>query len=541
MGESHATNAATGVAAGPQRNHGWWSVAGGARGRRVGARKLPLASGATALYSVGRMPGELRMSNDRAARVNPVRANSGRSPETVALKHALTGLAGASIEWYDFLLFATAAALVFPTVFFSATLSPFVALIASFSTFAVGFVARPVGAVLFGIMGDRVGRKAAFATALILMGTATMLIGFLPSYRTAGALAPLALTLLRLAQGLAVGGQWGGAILLATESVSKSRRGLYGSIAQAGLPVGVILANLAVLIANGATSPVDFMTYGWRIPFLLSIVLVGLGLFIHFRVEDTVAFRQLQQAKPLSGANAAADATKPMRANASPILLAFRLHPKSILLAAGANVGGMLAFYILITYVIAYGTSAAGLQLPRTTMLVALLVAQVAFLPCIIFAGTLSDRVGRRRMYITGVVLLGIWGFILFPMIETRSLLWITAAISIGLFFVSLSYGPLAAMFAELFDTRVRYCAVSLAYQISAIVGGALAPIIATSLYARYHSNLSISIYMGGASALSLVCISLLKTTHETDGCPRNCMRIGQVARHTHPGIEIGR
>jgi MFS family permease len=462
------------------------------------------------------MPGELRMSNDRAARVNPARANSGRSPETVALKHALIGLAGASIEWYDFLLYATAAALVFPTVFFSATLSPFVALIASFSTFAVGFVARPIGAVLFGIMGDKVGRKAAFATALILMGTATTLIGFLPSYRAAGALAPLALTLLRLAQGLAVGGQWGGAILLATESVSKSRRGLYGSIAQAGLPVGVILANLAVLIANGATSPADFMTYGWRIPFLLSIVLVGLGLFIYFRVEDTVAFRQ-QQTKSLSGTNATADAGRPMRAGASPILMAFRLHPKSILLAAGANVGGMLAFYILITYVIAYGTSAAGLQLPRTTMLLALLVAQVAFLPCIIFAGALSDRVGRRRMYITGVVLLGIWGFILFPMIETRSLLWITAAISIGMIFVSLSYGPLAAMFAELFDTRVRYCAVSLAYQISAIVGGALAPIIATGLYARYHSNLSISIYMGGASALSLVCISLLRTTHETD------------------------
>jgi MFS family permease len=449
------------------------------------------------------------MSNSEAALADPPRADSGRSKDAAALKHARTGLAGASIEWYDFLLFATAAALVFPTVFFSATLSPFVALIASFSTFAVGFISRPVGAVLFGHIGDRIGRKAAFAAALILMGTATTLIGLIPPYRTVGAFAPLALTLLRLAQGLAVGGQWGGAILLATESVSKSRRGLYGSIAQAGLSVGIGLANLALLLANGATSPAAFMAYGWRIPFLLSVVLVGLGLFIHFKVEDTVAFRRSRQAKPF-------DAT-PMRVSAPPLLLAFRLYPRSILLAAGANVGGMLAFYILITYVIAYGASAAGLQLPRSTMLAALLIAQAAFLPCTIFAGTLSDRVGRRKMFMTGLALLGVWGFILFPMIETRSLPWITAAISVGLSFVSLSYGPMAAMVAELFDTRVRYCAVSLTYQLSAIVGGGLAPIIATGLYARYHSNIAISIYMGSACAFSLICVSMLKTTLETD------------------------
>jgi MFS family permease len=474
------------------------------------------------------------MSSDAAVLADPTRGNHGRGRETAALTHALTGLAGASIEWYDFLLYATAAALVFPTLFFSATLSPFVALIASFSTFAVGFVARPVGAVLFGHIGDRVGRKAAFAAALIMMGTATTLIGFLPSFRTAGALAPLALTLLRLMQGLAVGGQWGGAILLATESVSKSKRGLYGSIAQAGLPVGVVLANLAVLIANGAMSPAAFMAYGWRIPFLFSIVLVGLGLFIHFRVADTIAFRKLRTTNPLpidtsgvsSTPDVTADATTPMRRAASPLRQCFRSYPRLILLAAGANVGAMLAFYILITYVIAYGTSAAGLQLPRSTMLTALLMAQAVFLPGIIFAGMLSDRFGRRRMFMTGVALGGAWGFILFPMVDTHSLLWITAAISIGLFFVALSYGPMAAMFAELFDTSVRYCAVSLAYQISAIVGGALAPIIATGLYARYHSNIAISVYMAGASALSLVCAGMLRKTRETD-----------LDRHTEPAV----
>jgi len=215
-----------------------------------------------------------------------------------SLKPALTGLLGASVEWYDFFIYATAAALVFPSVFFAAQLPPLVALIASYSTFAVGFVARPVGALLFGHMGDKLGRKTALAAALVLMGTATTLVGLLPSYATAGTLAPLALVALRLMQGLAVGGQWGGAILLATENAPKSRRGLYGSIAQAGVPVGVVLANLAFLAANAATSPQAFMSYGWRIPFLLSVLLVAFGLHIYFRVDDTPAFRQLRQSAP---------------------------------------------------------------------------------------------------------------------------------------------------------------------------------------------------------------------------------------------------
>jgi MFS family permease len=450
------------------------------------------------------------MSDNPVALADPPATKPGRA-DTTGLKHALLALAGASIEWYYFLLFATAAALVFPTVFFPATLSPFVALIASFSTFAVGFISRPVGAVLFGYMGDRIGRKASFAAALVLMGTATTLIGLIPPYRVAGAFAPLALTLLRLAQGFAVGGQWGGAILLATESVAKSRRGLYGGIAQAGLPVGVVLANLALLLVSRSTSSSAFLAFGWRIPFLLSIVLVGLGLYIHFKGEDTAAFRHLRQGKPLSAA------ATPIAGGASPLLLAFRLYPRQILLAAGANIGGMLAFYIMITYVIAYGSGAAGLHLPRSTMLTALLIAQAAFLPSTIFAGALSDRLGRRRMFMAGMVLMGIWGFILFPMIETRSLPWIAAAISVGLVSESLSYGPLAAMLAELFDTRVRYCAVSLCYQLSAIIGGGLAPVVATALYSRYHSNIAISIYMGGACAFSLICVGILKTTHETD------------------------
>jgi MFS family permease len=322
-----------------------------------------------------------------------------------------------------------------------------------------------------------------------------------------------------------VGGQWGGATLLATENAPNSRRGLYGGIAQAGVPVGVVLANLALLAANGAMSPEAFVAYGWRVPFLLSVALVGLGLFIHFRIEDTAAFRQLQQLKPSpvnpscgdARLQASACASTSMHGQRSPVLEALRRYPRLILVAAGAYVSATLSFYILITYVVAYGTSVAGLQLARSTMLTAVLIANVARVPVDILAGSLSDHYGRRRIFMTGAALTGAWAFILFPLIETRSLLWITLAICVGSCLVSLMYGPLAAMFAELFSTRVRYSAVSLAFQTGAIVGGGLAPIIATGLYARYHSNIWISVYMASACVMSLVCASTLKETHRID------------------------
>jgi len=432
-----------------------------------------------------------------------------------SLKPALTGLAGASIEWYDFFIYATAAALVFPNVFFAAQLPPFVALIASYSTFAVGFIARPVGALLFGHLGDKLGRKTALAAALVLMGTATTLVGLLPSYATAGALAPLALVALRLMQGLAVGGQWGGAILLATENAPKSRRGLYGSIAQAGVPVGVVLANLAFLAANGATSPEAFMSYGWRIPFLLSVLLIGLGLYIHFRVDDTPAFRQLRQSAP-SPADVRGT-PKTDRARVSPIIEALRRHPRLILLAAGAYISTNLSFYIFITYVVSYGTSSAGLHLPRGTMLSAVLIANAVSTPVLFLAGRLSDRYGRRVIFMTGVSLAALWAFALFPLVETRSWPWITVAILVGLSLNSVCYGPMAAMFTELFSTGIRCSGISLSYQLGAIVGGGLAPIIATALFARYHSNLWVSVYMAGACGISLICASRLTDAHDTD------------------------
>jgi MFS family permease len=445
--------------------------------------------------------------------------------ETAPLRFALAGLAGSSIEWYDFFLYATAAAIVFPSVFFPSTLPPLVALIASFSTFAVGFVARPIGALVFGHIGDRLGRKTALVGALIVMGTATSIIGLLPTYRTVGGLAPLALVVLRLMQGLAVGGQWGGAMLLATENAPKSKRGLYGSIAQAGVPIGVVLANLAFLAANGASSPEAFMSYGWRIPFLFSIVFVGVGIVIQTRMEDTSPFRQLQQPpqspvdpspRDITPASPVTSVRRP-ETSSIPIFEAFRLHPGLMLWAAGAYLSTNLSFYILITYVVSYGTSVAGLRLPRSTMLAAVLLANAAVIPVLFLAGHLSDHYGRRRLFMAGVALTGIFAFVLFPLIETRSFIGITAAVLIGSSFNSLTYGPMAAMFAELFCTRVRCSAVSLSYQLRAIVGGGLAPIIATWLFAKYHSNTAVSIYVAIACVFSLTCASMLKETRGAD------------------------
>jgi MFS family permease len=379
----------------------------------------------------------------------------------------MMGLAGASIEWYDFLLYGTAAALVFPTLFFPATLSPFVAQIASFSTFAVGLVARPFGAVLFGHMGDTVGRKKTLAAALVLMGVATTFIALLPTYRTAGVFAPLALIFLRLLQGLAVGGQWGGATLLATESAPPAKRGFYGSIAQCGVGVGVVLANVAFLAASSATSTEAFLAYGWRIPFLLSVGLIGLAMYLHFRVDDTAAFLQAQsltKRTPVATTTAIAAGAAPPSKRPLPVMDALRRYPGRICLAAAVAAPTTLAFYVAITYVVAYGTSASGLQLPRSVLLGAVMLSGAVALPMAPLSGLLSDRFGRRRVMTVGMTLMAAWAFVLFALIETRSFLWIFVALTGAAATNNMMYGPLAALFAEHFETRVRYSAISLAY-----------------------------------------------------------------------------
>jgi MFS family permease len=423
-------------------------------------------------------------------------------PASSILRLALMALAGATIEWYDFFLYGVASALVFPTLFFPKTLPHAVALVASFSTFSVGFLARPVGALLFGHVGDRIGRKSALAIALVLMGVATTLIACLPSYAAVGALAPVLLVVLRFAQGLAIGGQWGGAMLLVVESAPRTRRGFYGSFAQAGVPVGVVFANLAFLAVGALTSPAEFLAWGWRLPFALSILLVGLGLYIHFRVEETPVYRELVRK---SAARA--------RSGTSPILQALREHPRDIAHAVGAFVSVNTCFYIAITWVIAYCNDADGLNIDRATMLGAVLVASAMMAPTLLVAGALSDHFGRRRVYMAGSVLTAVAAFTLFPLLATRSFVWIAVGLGAVLGSNSVMYGPQAALFGEMFRTHVRYSGASLGYQVGAILGGGFAPLVATSLIAHYHSSLAVSGYMAATCVVSVIAIATLRET----------------------------
>ena len=432
---------------------------------------------------------------------------------------ASISLVGTSIEWYDFFLYGVAAAVVFPKVFFSGDLPPLAALMAAFGTFAVGFVARPVGGVIFGHYGDKLGRKGTLVTALVMMGVATTLIGLLPGYATAGAWAPAMLIVLRFVQGLAIGGQWGGAMLLVTESAPKRQRGFYGSFAQAGAPLGVVLANLALLLVSTTLSEEAFMSWGWRVPFVASIILIGVALYVQLRLEETAAFRVLKQQSEARAARAQTNGTDASRKHnsRSPVLRVLASHPKQIALAAGAFIAVQVAFYILIAFVIAYGANRTGLKIPRDTMLVAVLIGAVVMAPAVFISGAISDRYGRRGIFMSGAALLGLWAFVLFPLIDTGSLLWITVAIAVAQVFVAMMYGPQAAFFAELFSTEVRYSGASLGYQLGAIFGGAVAPLVATALLGRFGSGLAISVYIAIACAISLVSVALLSETYKNE------------------------
>jgi metabolite-proton symporter len=422
-------------------------------------------------------------------------------------------LLGTSIEWYDFFLYGVAAAVVFPKLFFAGDLPPLVALFAAFATFAVGFLARPIGGVVFGHFGDRLGRKGTLVTALIMMGAATTLIGLTPSYASIGFWAPTILIALRFIQGLAIGGQWGGAMLLVTESAPADKRGLYGSFAQAGVPLGVVLANLALLVASATLSEEAFLSWGWRIPFILSVVLVGIALYVQLRLEETQAFLRLKAAADTK----AREQGPTVKRAKSPILQVLASHPKQIVLAAGTFICSQVAFYVLIAFTVAYGTSVPGTSISRDTMLLGVLIGSVVMVPAIFLSGALSDRYGRRGIFMAGAALLGMWSFAIFPLIDTGELLWIVVAISVAQIFTSMMYGPQAAFFTELFSTEVRYSGASLGYQLGAILGGALAPLVATALLARFGTSTAISIYMASAAAISLLSVTLLRETYRSD------------------------
>ena len=427
-------------------------------------------------------------------------------------KVALTALAGTSIEWYDFFLYATAAALVFPSAFFPDS-SPTIGLILSFGTFAFGFIARPLGGVLFGHFGDRIGRKKTLVIALVMMGIASTLIGLLPTYATIGIAAPILLSLLRFAQGLAIGGQWGGAMLLVTESAPADQRGYYGAYAQAGAPVGVILANLAFILISATVSEEFFMTWGWRIPFLVSVVLIGISMYIQLNMEDTEAFKELEALRQQRLAAAGSQETVAKR---SPVIEALVKYPKRIALAAGAFLSVQVSFYILIGFILAYGSDPNGAAMSRDDMLIAVLLASALQVPAQFWASAYSDRHGRRGIFMLGAVLTGVWGFALFPLVDTGNFWLIVLGITGGLVFLGMMYGPQAAFFTELFSTEVRYSGASLGYQIGAILGGAFAPTIATILWTEYDI-VWVSAYIALASVLALISVMMLTETYQTN------------------------
>ena len=421
-------------------------------------------------------------------------------------KVALTALAGTSIEWYDFFLYGAAAALIFPTAFFGEA-TPSTALILSLLTFAAGFIARPIGGIIFGHYGDRVGRKKTLVIALILMGVSSTLIGLLPTYAMIGVTAPILLTSLRFAQGLAIGGQWGGAMLLVTESAPSDKRGYYGAFAQAGAPVGVILANLAFIITSSLVSEESFYSWGWRIPFLASAILIGISMYIQLNLEDTKAFKELQAMREVHEDNNQA-------VNRSPILEAIKKYPKRIALAAGAFLSIQVTFYILIAFLLAYGVSSA--EISRDDMLAAVLIASAIMVPCQFIFSSYSDRHGRKGIFMAGAIFSGFWAFAIFPLVDTGDFWLIVLAITMGLIFVGMMYGPQAAFFTELFSTEVRYSGATLGYQFGAILGGAFAPTIAAFLWNNY-GIFWVSVYIAFASLLTLFSVMALTETYQNN------------------------
>ncbi|MFG2829399.1 MFS transporter [Streptomyces sp. NPDC048434] len=420
---------------------------------------------------------------------------SSRSRRTVATAAALAS----AVEWYDYFVFGIAAALVLGPAFFPSG-SQAAGVLASFATFAVGFLARPVGGLIAGHLGDRRGRKPMLVLALTVMGLATTAIGLLPSYDTIGLAAPVLLVVLRLLQGLAVGAQWGGAMLMATEYAPEGKRGLYGSLVQLGVPLGVMTANTAFLLAGAVTDERSFGTWGWRLPFLVGVLVLVLARYIHTHVEETPEFRAAEE--KLAATERAAEARR------SPVRTILRHHLGTVLLAGGSFAVNTATFYILITGVLDYATRE--LEMRRTSVLAVSLLVSLTQLVLIPAAAALSDRIGRLRVYAAGAVGLLLWAVPMFLLIDTASLLWLAVGTFVGSCFLSIMYGPQAALFAELFTAEMRYTGASLGYQISAILGGGLAPFLMVLLLEASGTSMAVSGYIMALSVIALASIWLL-------------------------------
>ena len=406
---------------------------------------------------------------------------------------------GTTIEWYDFFLYGTAAALVFNQLFFP-SFEPLAGTLAAFGTYAVGFAARPIGGVVFGHYGDKIGRKAMLVLALLIMGVATFLMGVLPTYNSVGIWAPILLVALRFIQGIGVGGEWGGAVLMAVEHSPQGRRGYYGSWPQMGVPAGLLLANLVFFASSSYIPEEQFLAWGWRIPFLVSIVLVGVGLFIRLRLLETPAFQQVQE----SGTEA------PM-----PIIDVLRTYPKNVLLAMGMRIAENGTFYVLTVFVLAYVAGQLGLD--QNTGLIGVLIAAALGLFTIPLFGMLSDKIGRRRVYLIGAVFSLVFAFPFFWMLNTGSsvLIWLAIVLGVNIGHDAM-YGPQAAFFSELFGTRVRYSGASLGYQLASVLAGGLSPLIATALLG-YYGWPAVALYTAGMAVITVVATYLAAETFQGD------------------------
>ena len=412
----------------------------------------------------------------------------------------LAGFIGTTVEWYDFFLYGTASALVFNKLFFP-TFDATTGTLMAFSTYAVGFFARPVGGLVFGHYGDKLGRKSMLVTTLMLMGVATFAMGLLPTYDTLGVWAPILLVALRFIQGFGVGGEWGGAVLMAVERDEHGKRGFHASWVQAGVPVGLLLAN-AVFQIFSSLPEASFLSWGWRVPFLIGGALLGVGLFIRLKVMESPVFQRAQ-----------AEAAPPP---AMPIVTVLREHPGNVLVAMGARFAENAFFYIFTVLILSYGTQQLGMS--KGALLNAVLVGSAVQLVVIPWFGALSDRLGRRPVYLGGAVFLMLFAMPFFWMLDTRSPLIVALAVVMGLVGHSAMYGPQAAFFSELFSTRVRYSGASLGYQLASPLAGGLAPLIATHLLEKSGgAPWPVVVYLVIMSAITLVSVFLARETHRSE------------------------
>ena len=447
---------------------------------------------------------------------------SGRKPTPRELRRVrAASFAGTTIEFYDFFIYGTAAALVFPTVFFPA-LGSGAALMASFATFGVGFVARPVGSIFFGHFGDRIGRKQSLISTLLIMGVATVLMGLIPPAAQIGVAAPIILVTLRFLQGFAVGGEWAGAALLTAEYAPKDKRGLYGAFPQLGTPAGMFLANATFLVSAlvAGDSSEAFLSYGWRIPFVASALLIAIGLWVRLSIAETPAFIQAQAAaeEALKREAEAGDAGGAGEAGArksrerSPFIDVLRFQAREVLLASGCLVMLFAFFHTSTSFLTSYASDPEGIGLPRTVVLAINMLAAVVLGVTVVLAGWLSDRFGRRRLLIFGFVTGTVWALFIFPVISIGTGAAFALAQCLTLLFYACAYGPLGSYLPELFKPRYRYTGAGLGYNIGGILGGGIVPILASAISATYGGT-GIGLLLSATGVISLVCAWLLQET----------------------------